>query len=41
MPVKFVGLNAGNRLFLPEEFKEGNGQILVLPLDELKKLKDK
>ena len=41
MPVKFIGLNAGNRLFLPEEFKEGNGQILVLPLDELKKLKDK
>ena len=41
MPIKFIGLEAGSRLFLPEEFSEGNGQILVLPLDELKKLKEK
>jgi Ni,Fe-hydrogenase III component G len=40
MPVKFQGLNASNRLFLPEEFKDGEGQILIMPLDELKKLKD-
>ena len=41
MPVKFIGLKASGRLFLPEEFKEGDGKILVLPLDELKKMKEK
>ena len=41
MPVKFTDLKASGRLFLPEEFDDGVGQILVLPLDELKKLKDK
>lgn len=41
MKVKFIGLEKSGRLFLPEEFKEGEGQILVMPLDELKKLKDK
>ena len=41
MPLKFLGLKSSNRLFLPEEFKNGEGKILVLPLDELKKLKDK
>ena len=35
MPLKFLGLKASNRLFLPEEFKNGEGKILVLPLDEL------
>ena len=40
MPVKFTGLKRNGRLFLPDEFKNGEGKILILPLDELKKLKD-
>ena len=40
MPLKFDGLVFSGRLFLPEEFKEGEGQILIMPLNELKKLKD-
>ena len=40
MPVKFIGLKRSGRLFLPDEFKNGEGKILVLPLNELKKLKD-
>ena len=41
MNIKFEGLNRSGRLFLPEEFKDGEGQILVMPLDELKKFKEK
>lgn len=41
MPVKFDGLEFSGRLFLPEEFKNGEGQILIMTLEELKKLKDK
>ena len=40
MPLNFEGLVFSERLFLPEEFKEGEGQILIMPLNELKKLKD-
>lgn len=40
MPVKFEGLSVSKRLFLPEEFAEGEGQILVMPLEDLKKLKN-
>ena len=40
MPLKFEGVVFSERLFLPEEFKEGEGQILIMPLNELKKLKD-
>lgn len=40
MPLKFEGLVFSERLFLPEEFKEGEGQIFIMPLNELKKLKD-
>ena len=40
MPIKFIGLKRNGRLFLPDEFKNGEGKILVLPLNELKKLKD-
>ena len=40
MPLKFEGLIFTGRLFLPEEFKEGEGQILIMPRNELKKLKD-
>lgn len=41
MPITFSGLNRSGRLFLPEEFNEGEGQILVMPLSELKKYKEK
>lgn len=41
MNMKFEGLNRSGRLFLPEEFEAGEGQILVMPLNELKKYKDK
>ena len=41
MPVKFDGLEFSGRLFLPDEFKNGEGQILIMTLEELKKLKDK
>lgn len=41
MMVKFQGLDRSGRLFLPEEFKDGEGQILVMPLEELKKYKEK
>lgn len=41
MGIVFIGLNRSGRLFLPEEFKEGEGQILIMPLKELKKLKEK
>lgn len=39
MPIEFQGLRKSGRLFLPEEF-DGSGQILVLPLSELKKYKE-
>lgn len=39
MPLKFEGLIFSGRLFLPEEFKGGEGQILIIPMSELKKLK--
>jgi hypothetical protein len=39
MPIDFEGLNKSGRLFLPEEF-DGSGQILVMPLAELKKSKE-
>ena len=40
MPVKFIGLKRSRKLFLPDELKKGKKKILVLPLNELKKLKD-
>lgn len=40
MPIEFEGLTKSGRLFLPEEF-DGTGQILVMPLSELKKAADK
>lgn len=39
MPIDFEGLNKSGRLFLPEEF-DGSGQILVMPLSELKKSRE-
>lgn len=35
MDVEFMGLEKSGRLFLPEDF-DGTGQILVIPLNELK-----
>ena len=40
LPIEFEGLSQRGRLFLPEDF-DGRGQILVLPLSELKKHKVK
>lgn len=36
MPMEFEGLEKGDRLFLPDDF-DGSGQILVVPMSELKK----
>lgn len=36
MPIEFEGLEKSGRLFLPEDF-DGSGQILVMPLSDLKK----
>ncbi|WDC83833.1 NADH-quinone oxidoreductase subunit C [Caloramator sp. mosi_1] len=37
MGVNFEGLNMRGRLFLPDTMLEGQGHILVTPLDELRK----
>ncbi|MCX7951279.1 MAG: NADH-quinone oxidoreductase subunit C [Clostridiales bacterium] len=37
MGVKFEGLKMKGRLFLPDTMLEGQGHILVTPLDELRK----
>ena len=34
---KFDGLDTSKRLFMPDNLLEGNGQILVTPLSELRK----
>jgi hypothetical protein len=39
MPIEFEGLQKSGRLFLPDDF-DGSGQILVLPISELKKTKE-
>lgn len=36
MSIEFEGLKKSGRLFLPDDF-DGSGQILVLPIDDLKK----
>lgn len=35
--VTFEGLDTSKRLFMPDNLLEGNGQILVTPLSELRK----
>ena len=35
--VRFEGLDTSKRLFMPDNLLEGNGQILVMPLAELRK----
>ena len=37
--VTFEGLDTSKRLFMPDNLLEGNGQILVMPLSELRKAK--
>lgn len=37
MPITFEGLDTSKRLFMPDNLLEGNGQILVTPLNELRK----
>ena len=36
MGMEFEGLDTSNRLFMPEHLLEGQGQILVTPLSELR-----
>lgn len=35
--VTFEGLDTSKRLFMPDNLLEGNGQILVTPMEELRK----
>ncbi|MBQ9643661.1 MAG: NADH-quinone oxidoreductase subunit C [Lachnospiraceae bacterium] len=37
MDINFEGLDVSKRLFLPDNLLEGKGQILVTPIDELRK----
>ena len=37
MDITFEGLDVSKRLFLPDNLLEGKGQILVTPIDELRK----
>jgi len=40
MNIKFVGVDTSKRLFMPETMMDGQGQILVTPMNELiKKVK--
>ena len=35
--IQFEGLDTSKRLFMPDNLLEGNGQILVTPLEELRR----
>ena len=37
MDITFEGLDVSKRLFLPDNLLEGKGQILVTPIDELRR----
>jgi Ni,Fe-hydrogenase III component G len=37
MDITFSGLDTAQRLFMPDNLLDGKGQILVTPLDELRK----
>lgn len=37
MDIEFEGLDTSERLFLPDNLLDGKGQILVTPMEELKK----
>lgn len=36
LPISFEGLDCSDRLFLPDSMLEGKGQILVMPMNELR-----
>lgn len=38
MPITFEGLSTEKRLFMPDNMLDGQGQILVTPMDQLKKM---
>lgn len=38
MPITFEGLSTEKRLFMPDNMLDGQGQILVTPIDKLKKM---
>lgn len=38
MPIKFEGVDTDKRLFMPDSMLNGQGQILVTPMDKLKKI---
>lgn len=35
MPITFEGVDTSQRLFMPDTMLDGQGQILVIPMDEL------
>ena len=38
MPITFEGVDSEKRLFMPDNMLDGQGQILVTPMDKLKKM---
>ena len=38
MPITFEGVDTEKRLFMPDNMLDGQGQILVNPMDKLKKM---
>lgn len=38
MPITFEGVDTSKRLFMPDNMLDGQGQILVTPMDKLKKM---
>ena len=38
MPITFEGVDTEKRLFMPDNMLDGQGQILVTPMDKLKKM---
>ena len=38
MPISFEGVDTEKRLFMPDNMLDGQGQILVTPMDKLKKM---
>lgn len=38
LPITFEGVDTSKRLFMPDSMLDGQGQILVTPMDKLKKI---
>ena len=38
LPITFEGVDTSRRLFMPDNMLDGQGQILVTPMDKLKKI---